>query len=803
MEHSQQSQSSFQPKETEEDYGFVMSLQFQFLVAMMVLLASFVPTILANYHRAREVDGEADLEPPSKRQSKKKRKGGNGNNSPAGKNEKDLNGTTGDVDTVNHTTQEALRAAAATRRAAHQDAETTRQRAKEDVEAMMKDAQETAAAEAKEKAELEKGALRKMAEEEFATLKKQAELETEALRKKAEDELVALKKQVAEETEMMMQQKAQEEAIMKRVQKAAEEAKQQMAKELEVLKLEARREVEVLQTQAMEEAARIRKEALDEKANWRSGKSWGPPKPPKLQTSREASTGGQIAARGDRAVTPPTGSPHASRSQEGSPHGSPRSSTSPGGCSNVATGPGVLFGGPDHFTHFPEKWSGSWPPSGGGFRSSSAPTTRAASPQGDALSASPKNLSPQGPTASPMVPESFPDFQPPMLPGPEVPTTASVSAKDNVEQRDFGVPLAPDAAAGGFVGSMPPRMQYQPGAYPMHQAAPQQAAQQWYTVQGGQGSAQGGNQNRPSEGGCPDPKQLVPYKLKLCHKFMNSGMCKRGSQCTYAHGEEEIGMERPIELQAVTLGEMNARRRGKNMVTVSPPEDSQLDQQQQQHHQHHQHQQHQPHHHHHHHHHFSPEQQMAMGYWPSSEVVPGAGIASDEASSQHTLGSHIAVPTSDGDVTTVEATWASGPTDLAAVHQSEGWATVAAKPKAPSPKSLKVEIPPKLPKGGGGDNPSKVGAAKKEPSPFLPLSPAMDQAEASWADEPTPDGLEPLDQGTFSWADQASTDFKASLARSQRISCFCLSCLLSVLEWLGGEVYTDCGGAGMFVESSR
>ena len=38
------------------------------------------------------------------------------------------------------------------------------------------------------------------------------------------------------------------------------------------------------------------------------------------------------------------------------------------------------------------------------------------------------------------VPESFPDFQPPMLPGPEVPTTASVSAKDNVEQRDFGSP---------------------------------------------------------------------------------------------------------------------------------------------------------------------------------------------------------------------------------------------------------------------------------------------------------------------------------------------------------------------------
>ena len=61
---------------------------------------------------------------------------------------------------------------------------------------------------------------------------------------------------------------------------------------------------------------------------------------------------------------------------------------------------------------------------------------------------------------------------------------------------------------------------------------------------------------------------LVPYKLKLCHKFMTTGACKRGSACTYAHGDHEIGMNRPPELQNVTLGEMNARKRGKNMVTV-------------------------------------------------------------------------------------------------------------------------------------------------------------------------------------------------------------------------------------------
>lgn len=214
------------------------------------------------------------------------------------------------------------------------------------------------------------------------------------------------------------------------------------------------------------------------------------------------------------------------------------------------------------------------------------------------------------------------------------------------------------------------------------------------------------------------------------------------------------------------------------MVTVSPLEEGQLDpqyqMQYQQYQQQYQQQDQQL-------QHYTPDnlaplqqmapQHMAMGYWPPSEVVPGAGISSDEAAK----GSHVDAPASDGNGTTVEASWVSGPnTDPAGgPKDSEGWATVAAQPKSPnhvkSPKLLKVEIPPKLPKGAGGDNVSKAVAGKKEPSPFLPLSPTMDQAEASWADEPTPDGLEPLDQATtFSWADQASTDFKASLARTQQ-----------------------------------
>eukprot|EP00656_Telonema_subtile_P023368 TRINITY_DN2478_c2_g2_i1.p1 TRINITY_DN2478_c2_g2~~TRINITY_DN2478_c2_g2_i1.p1 ORF type:complete len:435 (-),score=85.86 TRINITY_DN2478_c2_g2_i1:98-1402(-) len=84
------------------------------------------------------------------------------------------------------------------------------------------------------------------------------------------------------------------------------------------------------------------------------------------------------------------------------------------------------------------------------------------------------------------------------------------------------------------------------------------------------------NSTRGEKGGIvPDMTQLVPYKLKLCIKFMQTGHCKRGAGCTYAHGEHEVGMDRPQELQGVTLAEMNARKKGKNMVSADTSRGSQ------------------------------------------------------------------------------------------------------------------------------------------------------------------------------------------------------------------------------------
>eukprot|EP00658_Telonema_sp_P-2_P056013 TRINITY_DN4450_c0_g2_i2.p1 TRINITY_DN4450_c0_g2~~TRINITY_DN4450_c0_g2_i2.p1 ORF type:complete len:551 (+),score=142.38 TRINITY_DN4450_c0_g2_i2:264-1916(+) len=73
--------------------------------------------------------------------------------------------------------------------------------------------------------------------------------------------------------------------------------------------------------------------------------------------------------------------------------------------------------------------------------------------------------------------------------------------------------------------------------------------------------------SKPSGGMVPDMTQPVPYKMKTCTKFMQTGHCKRGAACTYAHGEHEIGMPRPDSLRGVTLGDMNARKKGKNMIT--------------------------------------------------------------------------------------------------------------------------------------------------------------------------------------------------------------------------------------------
>ena len=257
------------------------------------------------------------------------------------------------------------------------------------------------------------------------------------------------------------------------------------------------------------------------------------------------------------------------------------------------------------------------------------------------------------------------------------------------------------------------------------------------------------NRNQRGSGpAAPDPTQLVPYKLKLCHKFTTTGHCKRGSQCTYAHGDHEIGMERPPELQNVTLGEMNARKKGKNMVAIPAGEQ--------------------------HHVSYSGNSNFID---PNRRVQQHTGM--QQQSHYEGYGGHSQMQHMQHYGRMSQQAWqdSSQATDWGPAEALGGMVTVdpqtqtqqsQSPPAKTSPKQLEIKIPPKPPKPPENEEGGRQGSRnhekakkepKKEPSPFLPLSPDMDNPGANfWADEPTPPGTQDMsDPGSFSWADQAGT----------------------------------------------
>merc|ERR1740130_1167063 len=101
---------------------------------MVVLLASFVPTIIANYRRAREAQNEArqveiSTNRQSKKEDKKKRKGANSKASGGSSSNADLEETTAHCAQLE---REAAKAAEATRRAAEKEIQSMKERAKEE-----------------------------------------------------------------------------------------------------------------------------------------------------------------------------------------------------------------------------------------------------------------------------------------------------------------------------------------------------------------------------------------------------------------------------------------------------------------------------------------------------------------------------------------------------------------------------------------------------------------------------------------------------------------------------------------------
>jgi len=233
----------------------------------------------------------------------------------------------------------------------------------------------------------------------------------------------------------------------------------------------------------------------------------------------------------------------------------------------------------------------------------------------------------------------------------------------------------------------------------------------------------------------PDMTQLVPYKMKLCTKFMQTGHCKRGAGCTYAHGEHEIGMARPAQLQGVTLGEMNQRKRGKNMVDVNHSvaaykedpnnqrypfnsvnasqfyKDRQMNPHQAS---------------------FHPQQQMEfvpnMHQHNNTQEVPGYDAVNANMRQKANNGP-------------VKSQWDKPPK----IHPSR-LDTALPNSSGPSPRHAR---PTHDAHGLRASNDGLRTSAGKEPSPFLPLSPSLGDDEP-WAKDG--DG-----RAAMSWADSAAT----------------------------------------------
>ena len=89
---------------------------------------------------------------------------------------------------------------------------------------------------------------------------------------------------------------------------------------------------------------------------------------------------------------------------------------------------------------------------------------------------------------------------------------------------------------------------YAHGQQELRRVAPELLMQQQMLVaQQGlmQGAQEGGAQYQPRQVG--DQKSQIYYKTRLCTRFMQSGYCVKGNECTFAHGYDDLRLMKKKE----------------------------------------------------------------------------------------------------------------------------------------------------------------------------------------------------------------------------------------------------------------
>jgi len=497
------------------------SMWFQCAIAVIVLSFTFAPQIYRHFKQACDESDEneevndwlpAQGSGKSGKRGKNKKQNKKPQNKPQNSYSEEMDQQLRDLKEQQQQLRRVQEETQRLKQQAEEEARATKLQAKEQAEEITRRVMEEMDSKQQQN---EMAAVRRAAEAEADALKAAATLEAARLRRNAEEEAAGMRKLAEEEAAMLRVVETKKREMEQEVAMAAAQARQKMAGEVEAIRKRAEAEVLELKQKASKEAA-----AMFQQAEWNvkqqrnfselmsssaDAPSPKPPKPPKMPPSPKSNLAPHnLGVKTSKNTAGLTINPN-----------SPPKPEEPDRLPKPATPPRSPVIGIEREERA-KQYSNSPPMGMESAAESSDLLSSVSSASGEWSSVSRRGGPPPQQTITPHFTSGWPQPQ---------------GGNDNHQRshpqdsRQHNRNQQHHSPASVKTGDM------------HHQKAP-----------------------------TPDMTQPVPYKMKLCTKYMQSGHCKRGIGCTYAHGEHEIGMPRPAALEGVTVGEMNARKKNKNLV---------------------------------------------------------------------------------------------------------------------------------------------------------------------------------------------------------------------------------------------